>query len=208
MNTSIIDPLELPSLSLLERYSLPSCCAIYFVLLGEQVLYVGRSINLAQRWLSHHRWNQLTQTYPTARIAWVECSDSELLPKLEAALIERFSPKLNGEPLEGLVAIRIFMPSELRDDFKTVCTIEKTTMNKAVVEFAKSYVEQKRALLPERSKVPSSLKELVRQRYFDLMNSGKIGHQRLKDLSFGQKPTEKELQVIKQVLGLSELPGS
>ncbi len=51
-----------------------------------------------------------------------------------------------------------------------------------------------------------SLKELIRQRYFDLMNSGKLGHQRLKELSFGQTPTAKERSIIKQVLELEELP--
>lgn len=107
---------------------------------------------------------------------------------------------------EGLVAIRIFMPSELRDDFKTVCTLQKATMNKVVVELVENYVEQNRALLPEDKKIPGSLKELVRQNYFDLMNSGKLGHQRLKELSFGQAPTAKERQVIKQVLEVDSLP--
>jgi hypothetical protein len=107
---------------------------------------------------------------------------------------------------EGLVAIRIFMPSELRDDFKTVCTLQKATMNKVVVELVESYVEQNRALLPEEKKAPSNLKELVRQRYFDLMNSGKLSPQRLKELSFGQKASPKERQIIAQVLGLDKLP--
>lgn len=53
---------------------------------------------------------------------------------------------------------------------------------------------------------PSNLKELIRQRYFDLMNSGKLGHARLKELSFGQKPSAKEKQLIAEVLGLDELP--
>ncbi len=108
---------------------------------------------------------------------------------------------------EGLVAIRIFMPSELRDDFKTVCTLQKATMNKVVVELVENYVEQNRALLPKDKEAPSSFKELVRQRYFDLMNSGKVGHQRLKELSFGQAPTAKERQIIGEVLGLADLPG-
>jgi hypothetical protein len=40
--------------------------------------------------------------YPTARIAWIECSDSELLPQIEAALIEQFNPELNREPIEAV----------------------------------------------------------------------------------------------------------
>jgi predicted secreted acid phosphatase len=49
-----------------------------------------------------------------------------------------------------------------------------------------------------------TFKELIRQRYFDLMNSGKLGHQRLKELSFGQKPNSKEIQAISQILDMDE----
>lgn len=110
-------------------------------------------------------------------------------------------------PKEGLTAIRIFMPEELRDDFKTICTAKKMTMNKAVVDWVERYVEQNKALLMDKSAIlPTSLKELIRQRYFDLMNSGKLGHQRLKELSFGQKPSARERQLIGEILGLDELP--
>lgn len=110
-------------------------------------------------------------------------------------------------PNENLVAIRVFMPCGLREDFKTVCALKKSTMNKVVVDLVESYVEQNKALLPDQeNKLPSSLKELIRQRYFDLMNSGKLGHARLRELSFGQKPSAKERQLIAEVLGLEELP--
>src|SRR4028119_1368102 len=106
---------------------------------------------------------------------------------------------------KGLAAVRIFMLPELRDDFKTVCALKKSTMNKVVVELIETYVEQNRALLPsQENKLPSSFKELIRQRYFDLMNSGQLGHQRLKELSFGQKPSSKELKIISQVLAIDE----
>lgn len=107
---------------------------------------------------------------------------------------------------EGLVAIRIFMQPELRDDFKTVCTLQKATMNKVVVDMVEGYVERHKALLPEDNRTPETIKELVRQNYFSIMNSGKIGHQRLKDLSFGQKPTVKEKQILAEVLDLDGLP--
>ncbi|MEG3879305.1 hypothetical protein QT972_18290 [Microcoleus sp. herbarium7] len=53
---------------------------------------------------------------------------------------------------------------------------------------------------------PETFKDLIRQKYFELMNSGKLGHQRLKELSFGQKPTIKERQLISQILELDSLP--
>lgn len=209
MNVNSIDPLSLPSLPLKNRRSLPNCPAVYFVLAGERILYIGRAINLAQRWAAHHRWNQLLQFDTLVKIAWIECSEVQLLDEIEAALIEQFNPELNGKPnlygKEGLAVIRIFMPSELREDFKTVCALEKSTMNKVVVELIEGYREQNKALLKD-SKLPNSLKELIRQCYFDLMNSGKLSPQRLKELSFGQKASPKERQIIGQVLGLDKLP--
>lgn len=108
-------------------------------------------------------------------------------------------------PKEGLVAIRVFMPTELRETFKTLCALKKSTMNGVIVDLVEGYVEQNKALLPtEGSKQPESFKQLIRERYFELMNSGKLGHQRLKELSFGQKPTPKELQAISQALDIDE----
>ena len=59
MNPPTVDPFTLPSLPLANRSELPNCPAIYFVLNGDAVLYIGRANNLYQRWAAHHRWNQL-----------------------------------------------------------------------------------------------------------------------------------------------------
>ncbi|MEG3879318.1 hypothetical protein QT972_18355 [Microcoleus sp. herbarium7] len=108
---------------------------------------------------------------------------------------------------KGLVAIRVFMLDELRDTFKTLCALKKSTMNKVIVDLVEGYVEENKSLLPtEGLKQPETFKDLIRQKYFELMNSGKIGHQRLKELSFGQKPTIKERQLISQILEIDSLP--
>ena len=96
MNPAPVDLLALPSLSLADRSQLPVCPAIYFALEGDRVLYVGRSGNLQQRWITHHRYSQL-KGLNNVRIAWLECNDPSLLPEIEAALIEYFQPSLNGE---------------------------------------------------------------------------------------------------------------
>lgn len=70
-------------------------------------------------------------------------------------------------------------------------------------EFSQSLSEQPH-LAEKESGESSTFKELVRQSYFKLMNAGKIGHQRLKELSYGQKATPKEKQQIAQTLGLDE----
>ena len=40
----------------------------------------------------------------------------------------------------------------------------------------------------------------VQESYYELLSSNKIGHQRLKALASGDKPTEKELHIIREVL--------
>jgi predicted GIY-YIG superfamily endonuclease len=129
-----IDPLTLPSLPLGERYScgvaspthLPNCPAIYFVMQGEDILYIGKTINLVQRWVDHHKWNQLIALGTPVTIAWLECSDKNLLTQVETALIRQFAPKLNGhvtdkkkDPNYGL--LRGLVPQDLLKRFKIYC---------------------------------------------------------------------------------------
>ena len=90
-----INPLTLPSLPLTERRKLPKLPAVYFALATSgEVLYIGRSKNLAARWALHHRYVEL-ETIGNIRIAWLHCSDESLLHKIEDALIKDFLPALN-----------------------------------------------------------------------------------------------------------------
>lgn len=91
-----INPFALASLPLADRGQLPSVSAIYFVLKDDQVLYIGETSNLYQRWLAHHRWNQLQAKAEQVRIAWLECSKISLLSEIEKALIKHFQPSLNN----------------------------------------------------------------------------------------------------------------
>lgn len=91
MSIEAVNPLTLPSLSLQERRSLPECAAVYFVLnSSDEILYIGGTVNLAQRWLAHHRWYQLVEMGDDIRLAWLECSDTVLL--LERADQENSAP--------------------------------------------------------------------------------------------------------------------
>jgi len=139
MNASTIDPLALPSLPLGERSQLPNCPAIYFVLDGEQILYIGQTVNLAQRWATHHRWSELKALKSSGRIAWLECSEVSLLSEIETALINHFAPPMNGK-VSNEVAVRIFMPNLLRNSFKAVCAKQGKNMSEVVTEFVKDYV--------------------------------------------------------------------
>ncbi len=88
---------ELPSPPVEARRELPDTAAIYFVLAGDAVLYIGQSVSLRQRWLAHHRLAQLNER-GACRIAWMTVDDASLLDELEQACIEHFSPILNNSP--------------------------------------------------------------------------------------------------------------
>ena len=91
---------------LAERSRLPSCPAIYFVLADDNILYIGQTVNLTQRWAVHHTRNYLQSLSSNVRVAWLECQDKKLLRKVEAALIDQFEPELNGNPQIGRASCR------------------------------------------------------------------------------------------------------
>lgn len=62
--------------------------------LGDEVMYIGRSTDLRNRWRQHHRYQDLEQL-EDAKIAWLEISDASLLQFVEMALIAWFEPELN-----------------------------------------------------------------------------------------------------------------
>jgi len=86
--------LDLPMLSLSEKGSLPEVPAVYFALsCANEVLYIGRAINLRSRWRQHHRYDQLRR-FHKVRLAWLELSEYEL-DTTERILIEAYEPPLN-----------------------------------------------------------------------------------------------------------------
>lgn len=95
INPSTIDLTALPSVSLSDRGELPTDPCIYFAINSLGVVqYIGRSANPAKRWENHHRYRALSPMQGV-RIAYMHV-DPDLLPQVEAALIEWFNPPLNG----------------------------------------------------------------------------------------------------------------
>lgn len=91
-----VNPALLPSVRLESRKQLPENPCIYFAIDPQNTIqYIGRSVNPRQRWQSHHRFKQLNQM-GGVKIAYLDVSDPELLPEIEEALIQHFSPILNG----------------------------------------------------------------------------------------------------------------
>ena len=95
MNLTEINPLTLPSISINEIHTLPECVAIYFVIQGNDILYVGKTKNLYRRWFTHHVWNHLCGLDGEFQVAWLECSEPKMLLEIEKALIQHFKPAFN-----------------------------------------------------------------------------------------------------------------
>lgn len=74
---------------------LPSCAGIYFVIsASEEILYIGKSVNIARRWTNHSRRIEVIEN-AGARIAWMLISDKSLLSQIEMALLNWFDPVLS-----------------------------------------------------------------------------------------------------------------
>ena len=92
IDPKLLDLSALPSLPLSDRKQFPAIPCIYFAMSSGRVQYVGRSENLKARWYGHHKLKELSKD---SNIAWLEVSNYELLPAIEAALIQWFEPPLN-----------------------------------------------------------------------------------------------------------------
>lgn len=98
---------DLPFVALQNRQQLPSEPCVYLAIgRDEQVLYVGKSENLKQRWRNHQQY-QVLSAMEEVKIAYIK-ADTELLSSLESALIQWYKPPLNinGKEVRGIAALR------------------------------------------------------------------------------------------------------
>ena len=85
---------KLPSLAFEHRRDLPPIPALYFVLdIQVNILYIGQTANLRDRWKSHHRAPQMDST--TYRIHWREIADEGQRADAERQSIAFFRPPWN-----------------------------------------------------------------------------------------------------------------
>lgn len=143
-----INPLKLPSLPLVERSQLPKLASIYFVLQEETVLYIGRAINLFDRWTCHHRFEEL-RYLQNVKISWLEFHNAsvDLLVNVEKILIKHFRPKLNNKDLgrrENPDYSRItgLVNRELAKRVKVFVANNETTISEVVEKALEKYLNE------------------------------------------------------------------
>lgn len=74
---------------------LPKIPAIYFVLEGEEIIYIGQTKDLCHRWQSHHLLKEFKELSSNISIAWLQCENIKLLRPIESSLIEAIKPRFN-----------------------------------------------------------------------------------------------------------------
>jgi hypothetical protein len=74
------------------------CPGIYFICDGDEVVYVGQSVSVPARVMSHiHESRRPTgKTFDPSRIFYLRVPEGELL-RVESEFIGRLRPKYNGE---------------------------------------------------------------------------------------------------------------
>jgi len=94
---------SLPYIPLAHRADLPSCAALYFVRTTTQLLYVGMTKNMRQRWSTnvwgddHHRMPDLQSITEDICLCWMPFGGSDIahLPRYERQAIFHYMPRLN-----------------------------------------------------------------------------------------------------------------
>ena len=90
---------DMPHMPLSDAYRLPARPGVYLVYRREEVLYVGKSVNLQQRWIRHHRQRQFAALGLDVELAYLPLAGSKpsTLAAYEHCLISTFQPPLNGK---------------------------------------------------------------------------------------------------------------
>jgi hypothetical protein len=88
----------LPSVPFRERKSFPSTKGVYFVLDGDEVVYIGMTgETFAKRWKTHHRSKDIETSCNSPEIFFLSLDIAgEELFGVEKAFIREHSPRLNG----------------------------------------------------------------------------------------------------------------
>lgn len=122
---------SLPRLSVLDAKNLPEVPCVYFVVNDAgDLLYVGSSINLRHRWVSHHRADQTRQE--KAHIAWMVANEDQIREE-EERFIQSLNPLWNDRTANDISGLpptqraypqstrtNIYIPDELLERMRAV----------------------------------------------------------------------------------------
>lgn len=120
MNQSpLVDLAALPRLRYTDRRHMPQVPAVYFVIDGNRVLYVGMSFRLWSRWASGtHQIGAFLHSFRIDfEVAWLEVAESEAcsIRRLERIYLHHFQPPFNSpERCQGIKPSKTVDPNRTR----------------------------------------------------------------------------------------------
>jgi hypothetical protein len=140
---------ELPSVPINQRRNLPAATGVYLVISGlGAVVYVGKSRNIQNRWMAHHRLYDVSGI-AGAHIVWLLTEDERKAAAIEDELIERFNPPLNviRRAVER-IGFLVRMPANLHAALKDRAREQGRSLNAEIDYLLRRAVE-------ERNRTPS-----------------------------------------------------
>lgn len=96
------------------------------------------------------------------------------------------------------------IPKPLGKKLRLFVAQEEITISEVVEVALTEYLDKRMVQAAIPLPQPETFADMIKINHFDLMNSGKINPDRLKELAFGQKPTTAELAIIANVLAVAE----
>lgn len=85
-------------ISIQDLETLPPVCGLYLVLNEKnEVIYIGKSINIKKRWMrGHHKLNEILKNYgyENIKVRWVEIPEKRL-NHAEYLAVNFYKPSLN-----------------------------------------------------------------------------------------------------------------
>jgi hypothetical protein len=110
---------------------LPPRGAVYFVLDGSALLYIGQSKNLKNRWRSHHKFCSI-EDKKQILISWLECDDPQRTV-LERDLIRLHKPFLNGIGVAKRKEPDLKLPENLQKQIQTLAKYEGRSFSQVLL---------------------------------------------------------------------------
>ncbi|NET55980.1 MAG: hypothetical protein F6K47_07360 [Symploca sp. SIO2E6] len=78
-----------------ESENLPSIPAVYLILEGNCVLYVGQSVDLRSEVKNNLYLQEIKLRNINLGLVWIKCSEVSFLPKLQKILVQSLKPRWN-----------------------------------------------------------------------------------------------------------------
>ncbi|MEH2047521.1 GIY-YIG nuclease family protein [Nostoc sp.] len=143
---------SLPSLLMTEKNNLPEISAVYLVWSSNNLLYIGKTTNLRNRFFQHHRIVQFVEAGTDTRIGWFPVA-VDGLTYVEDSLIELLEPEFNGEAVIGVKLATFRIEPEKWKAFKSLATNQGTNASAVLNEFIDKCLAERR--------IPSDVSTLV-----------------------------------------------